>query len=253
MKWARNDRGGRRRVAATAAAHRRVGARRCGRAGSAGSTAALHRREDREPADAAGLRPARPERSARQPAPERGKLMLLTFLYTECHDVCPLVAGNLNTALRHLGPARKDVRVLAVSVDPVGDTRRAVRRFVSSHQLLPEFRYLIGSDAALRPVWEAYNVSSVRRKAGDVDHDALHAPRRPQRQGPRDLRRDRASRRGRARPAPPPRLSYSPQNASNAGGSVGSASTCRQRPSRRPISSTWSMSSSRPRREPRAR
>jgi protein SCO1/2 len=101
---------------------------------------------------------------------ERGKLVLLTFLYVECHDVCPLVAGNLNTTLRQLGPQRKDVRVLAISVDPVGDTPKAVRRFVASHRLLPQFRYLLGSGKALRPVWQSYNVTSVRRAAGDVDH-----------------------------------------------------------------------------------
>ena len=103
-------------------------------------------------------------------APGHSKLTLLTFLYTHCKDVCPLTAGNLNTALRLYGPARKDIRVLAVSVDPVGDTPRAVRRFVREHQLLPEFRYLRGTAAQLAPVWHAYNVTSVRRKAGDVDH-----------------------------------------------------------------------------------
>ncbi len=101
---------------------------------------------------------------------ERGKVVLLTFLYTECRDVCPLVAGNLNTALKRLGPDRKNVRVLAISVDPIGDTRKAVRRFVHTHQLLPEFRYLLGSAAQLKPVWQAYDVVSIRRKAGDVDH-----------------------------------------------------------------------------------
>jgi protein SCO1 len=100
----------------------------------------------------------------------RGKLVLLTFLYVECRDVCPLVAGNLNRALERLGTARKQVRVLAVSVDPAGDTRKAVRRFVRSHHLLPEFHYLIGSAAQLRPIWEAYGVASIRRAKGDVDH-----------------------------------------------------------------------------------
>ena len=59
--------------------------------------------------------------------------------------------------------------MLAVSVDPVGDTPRAVRRFVREHQLMPEFRYLRGTAAQLTPVWHAYNVTSVRRKAVNVD------------------------------------------------------------------------------------
>ena len=101
---------------------------------------------------------------------ERGTLVLLTFLYTECRDVCPLVAGNLNAALARLGAERRNVRVLAISVDPVGDTRKAVRRFVSSHRLLPQFHYLLGPGAQLRPVWRAYHVTSIRRAKGNVDH-----------------------------------------------------------------------------------
>jgi protein SCO1/2 len=101
---------------------------------------------------------------------ERGKLVLLTFLYTECKDVCPLTAGNLNQAVRRLGADGKNVRVLAVSVDPVGDTPKAVRKFVREHRLLPQFRYLMGTARQLQPVWSAYNVKSIRRKAGDIDH-----------------------------------------------------------------------------------
>jgi protein SCO1 len=90
---------------------------------------------------------------------ERGRFVIVTFLYTHCPDVCPLIAERLNEALRRLGPARRGVRVLAVSVDPKGDTPAAVRRFVRVHRLVPQFRYLIGSRAELRRVWHAYFVA----------------------------------------------------------------------------------------------
>jgi protein SCO1/2 len=90
----------------------------------------------------------------------QGGLTLVTFLYTNCPDVCPLIAEHVNTALRRLGKDRGDIRVLAVSVDPKGDTPAAVRRFVAKHRLLPQFRYLSGSAAQLKPVWAAYHVAS---------------------------------------------------------------------------------------------
>ena len=74
-----------------------------------------------------------------------GKVVLLTFLYTHCPDVCPLTAANLNSVLTQLGLARKDVVVLAVSVDPKGDTPAAVNAFVRSHRLRPQFHYLTGT------------------------------------------------------------------------------------------------------------
>ncbi len=98
--------------------------------------------------------------------------MLVTFLYVHCPDVCPLIAQNLNGALRQLGPKRDRVRVLAVSVDPAGDTPRAVKRYVAERGLLPQFRYLIGSRTELTPIWAAWHVLAVRQGPDVVDHVA---------------------------------------------------------------------------------
>ena len=108
-------------------------------------------------------------------AAERGRYVLVTFLYTHCPDVCPLITANLNTALRTLGPKRKDVRVLAVSVDPKGDTPAAVRAYLKRMHVVPQFRYLIGSPAELRRAWAAWHVLSVRAAGGSVDHIAYTA------------------------------------------------------------------------------
>jgi len=101
---------------------------------------------------------------------QRGKVVMITFLYTHCPDACPLTATHLSDTLGSLGTLRKNVVVLAVSVDPKGDTPSAVGRFVRSHRLRPEFHYLTGSTKALERVWRLYNVSAVRKGGPDVDH-----------------------------------------------------------------------------------
>ena len=108
-------------------------------------------------------------------AGQRGRYVLVTFLYVNCPDVCPLIAQNLNSALRRLGSGRNDVRVLAVSVDPKGDTAAAVRRYAAERGLLPQFRYLIGSRAALRKTWAAWHVLAVQRNPELVEHVAYTA------------------------------------------------------------------------------
>jgi protein SCO1 len=105
-------------------------------------------------------------------AGQRGKLVLITFIYTKCPDVCPLITANLNDALQQLGPERKNVRVLAVSVDPKGDTPKTVRAYEKLHHLLPEFRYLIGSRKELGAVWAKYKVTAVASDPELVDHVA---------------------------------------------------------------------------------
>lgn len=105
-------------------------------------------------------------------ADQRGKLVLVTFLYTNCPDVCPLIAQNLNQALMQLGPDKEKVRVLAISVDPKGDTPASVRAYAKAHHLVPEFHYLIGTEAELLKVWKAYKVAAVQQDPGLVDHTA---------------------------------------------------------------------------------
>jgi protein SCO1/2 len=99
----------------------------------------------------------------------RGDYVILTFLYTHCPDVCPLIANQLDAALRRLGP---NVHVLAVSVDPRGDTPAAVRRFVRQHRLGQRFRYLTGTHRQLAPVWRAYHVAATPDGRA-VDHSAF--------------------------------------------------------------------------------
>lgn len=46
--------------------------------------------------------------------------------------------------------------VVAVSVDPRGDSAEAVRTWLARHREPSQFHYLIGSEARLAPVWKAW-------------------------------------------------------------------------------------------------
>ena len=105
-------------------------------------------------------------------AGERGQFVLLTFLYTHCTDICPLIAGNLNTAVENLGHQGGQVAILAVTVDPEGDTPAAVRTFTLRHRLVPQFRWLLGTRRQLEPVWRDYNVLVIGRSAERIEHSA---------------------------------------------------------------------------------
>ncbi len=93
----------------------------------------------------------------------RGKAVLVTFLYTNCPDICPLITSNLRVALNELGPERAArVQVIAVSVDPRGDTPKAVAAFLARHGMTGRMQYLIGSREELAHVWQAWGVGSER-------------------------------------------------------------------------------------------
>src|ERR1700722_18492866 len=76
----------------------------------------------------------------------RGKTVLVTFLYTNCPDVCPLIASNLRVAQNLMGSKEASrTQVIAVSVDPKGDTPKAVAEFLARHEMTGGMQYLIGS------------------------------------------------------------------------------------------------------------
>jgi len=88
-----------------------------------------------------------------------GKVVLVTFLETQCEESCPIVARQIGQALRRLGASeRRGVTALAFSTHPGDDTPEAARAFVRRHQVDGELHYLIGSEHELRPVWEEFEV-----------------------------------------------------------------------------------------------
>jgi protein SCO1 len=106
-------------------------------------------------------------------AAQRGRWVVVTFLYTQCPDVCPLIAAQLNRVLEARIGRQVGLRVLAVSVDPARDTPKAVRRYVLRHRLGPRFRWLIGSRNQLARVWKAYHVAALPGPRGTVTHSTV--------------------------------------------------------------------------------
>jgi protein SCO1 len=105
----------------------------------------------------------------------RGKAVLVTFIYTHCPDVCPLIVGNLHTAQNQLGAAAKKLQIVAVSVDPKGDTPKTVAAFLKAHQMTGRMEYLIGSRSQLERVWRRWGILAKADPSSPdaVEHSAL--------------------------------------------------------------------------------
>jgi cytochrome oxidase Cu insertion factor (SCO1/SenC/PrrC family) len=109
-------------------------------------------------------------------AQERGKVIVMAFLYTSCKDVCPAGGAIIADVLKKVGGNR--AMAYLVSVDPVGDTPpRArdwlIRRgFTSSNA-----RFLMGTRAQLRPVWLNYGISPIHATPQEAEAAAAAADR----------------------------------------------------------------------------
>jgi len=104
----------------------------------------------------------------------RGKAVLVTFVYTHCPNVCPLIVANLAAADRQLGAEARHVAIIAVTVDPRRDTPTAVKQFLAARDATGRMDYLLGSDSQLRRVWKAWEVGvSVDTKHVTIGHSAI--------------------------------------------------------------------------------
>ena len=106
-------------------------------------------------------------------ADARGKVVVLTFLYTACWDLCPAQAGEIADAVGRVGDG---VVVYGVSVDPVGDTREHVREWIEEHGLTrAPVRYLIGNRRELAAVWRAYGIVPLANTEAYAQYEAFEA------------------------------------------------------------------------------
>lgn len=62
----------------------------------------------------------------------QGKVIVLTFGFTQCPNVCPTTLQNLAETMNLLGERSKKVQVLFVTLDPKRDTAQILSKYVPS-------------------------------------------------------------------------------------------------------------------------
>ncbi|HLM48015.1 MAG TPA: SCO family protein [Myxococcaceae bacterium] len=92
---------------------------------------------------------------------QRGKVVVLTFGYTACPDVCPTTLSQLQRVHGGLGPAAKDLEVVFLSVDPERDNAQLLDTYVRAFN--PSFTGLRLDTEALAPVLSSWRVTASRR------------------------------------------------------------------------------------------
>ena len=91
----------------------------------------------------------------------RGRVVLLTFLSTNCRAQCTPTASTIQIAMADLSDVeRAEVIALAISIDPEFDSTDTASEFLLERELDGIMSYLVGSLEELQPVWDDYAVLS---------------------------------------------------------------------------------------------
>jgi protein SCO1 len=100
----------------------------------------------------------------------RGKVVVLTFIHSLCHDTCPFMVEQIKGALNELPDDGHGIPTIGVSVEPSQDTVANRRAFLARHDMTGRMEYVNGPMPAMRRLWHDYAIRPVTPK---VDHSTF--------------------------------------------------------------------------------
>jgi protein SCO1/2 len=106
----------------------------------------------------------------------KGKVVLLTAVYSTCTKTCPMMLLKIREVLEQLTPAeRADLAVIAFSLKPETDTRelRSITTSIYGFKA-PQFHFVSGVPAEVNALLDQLNVAREREaQTGEVIHSNL--------------------------------------------------------------------------------
>jgi protein SCO1/2 len=105
----------------------------------------------------------------------RGKVVAVTFIYTWCPDVCPMLTDKMARVQDALGPDfGTKVAFVSITVDPERDTPAVLKEYAEALDAdLAGWMFLTGTKAAIRDVARRYGVAVREAADGQVEHTLL--------------------------------------------------------------------------------
>jgi protein SCO1/2 len=105
----------------------------------------------------------------------RGKIVLATFIFTTCPDVCPLLTAKFAGIEHNLREKNiDDYLLLSITTDPARDTPAILKSY--GEQFKADFNhwlFLTGSEKDLAKVWKGFGVTVRKTADGQIQHTAL--------------------------------------------------------------------------------
>jgi protein SCO1 len=105
----------------------------------------------------------------------RGKVVALTFIYTWCPDVCPMLTDKMARVQDELGSDfGSNVAFVSITADPERDTPEVLKGYAEAFDAnLAGWSFLTGEPAAVLDVAHRYGVAVIKAADGQVDHTLL--------------------------------------------------------------------------------
>jgi protein SCO1/2 len=84
--------------------------------------------------------------------------VILTFIFTTCTTICPVLSGTFTQLQSELGPDIDRVRMVSISIDPEYDTPERLRDYAARFKAGPQWQHLTGDPATIVAVQKSFDV-----------------------------------------------------------------------------------------------
>jgi len=91
-------------------------------------------------------------------ADTKGKVVVMTYIYTHCTDFCPFVALKMKEAGKLLGSEADKFVLVAVTTDPERDTPQVCAAYSKAIGVSDSWHFVTGPVASVRGVWKNYYI-----------------------------------------------------------------------------------------------
>ncbi len=105
----------------------------------------------------------------------RGKVIAVTFIYTSCPDICPMLTANMARVQNRLGSAfGPKIAFVSITVDPEHDTAQVLKQYAQDFGAdLKGWTFLTGDPTIIRHLALSYGIFARAGTEGNVDHTFL--------------------------------------------------------------------------------
>jgi protein SCO1 len=107
---------------------------------------------------------------------QRGKLVLVTFIFTTCPDVCPFLTAKFAAIQRALEESgtNKDLIFVSITTDPERDSSAVLKDYGARFKAdFHNWKFLTGSRQDLAKVWKIFGLNVTKTQSGNVQHTTL--------------------------------------------------------------------------------
>lgn len=87
-----------------------------------------------------------------------GRPVIMTFIFTTCSAICPMISGLLSGVQAKLGDEMKKVHMVSISIDPEYDRPERLQEYAKKFNAKPQWQFYSGAVKDVEALQKAFQV-----------------------------------------------------------------------------------------------